>query len=103
MPKRPRQPREMGPTRQTYADVVQRVIDYLGAEENDGMRKRLEAACGMDHSAFSHRLSNYRGEHFRIEHFSAMSVEARAPEPWPFVDWGDAEAFQAFRLLVSKR
>lgn len=97
----PTSKRTLGPTRYRYEDVVKRIEAYLDLPENKGMRKRFEAACGMDHSSFSHRMSKYRGELFRVEHFGAMAEEARAPEPWPFADWKLAEAFQGFKKLFE--
>ncbi|WP_242394831.1 hypothetical protein [Anaeromyxobacter oryzisoli] len=101
MPPKPKQPKPVGPTRYRYSDITENVEEYLSKPENKGMRKRFEAVCGKDHSAFSHCMSEYRGERFKIEHFGAMAAEANAPEPWPFVSWKLAEAFQGVRALME--
>jgi hypothetical protein len=85
----------------TYDQVVKNVQAYLDHPDTPkGMRKRFESACLMEHSDFSHRMTKYRGELFRIDHFGAMAAEARAPFPWPFVPWSEAETFQAFKKLA---
>jgi hypothetical protein len=85
----------------TYDQVVKNVQAYLDDDDTPkAMRKRFEAACLLGHSDFSHRMTKYRGELFRIEHFGAMAVEAKAPFPWPFVSWAEAETFLAFKKLA---
>jgi hypothetical protein len=91
-----------GPLRFRYRDIVRNVEEYLQAPTTPpNMRKRFEQVCELDHGSFSHRLTEYRNERFVVEHFGAMAHEARAPEPWPWVSWDEAERYQAFKKLAS--
>jgi hypothetical protein len=89
------------PTRYRYEDIVARINWFIDEKDPDEpWRKRFYGVTNLDHTGFSHRMSLKRGMRFTVEQIGAMALEARWPEPFPWVDWDVAEAFQAFKQLA---
>lgn len=85
----------------TYRTVTEEIARFL-SESPRGTQKRLAQAIPIPSQAFTHRMTEYRGERFSIEELAAIAKEAGLPHGWPFVSRDDAERFDALRKLVAK-
>lgn len=91
-----------GKLRISYEEIVARIVWFIDEKEpENGWRKRFYEATNLTHPGFSQRCSEYRGQRFTIEHLGAMAAAANWPEPFPFVEWDDASAFDAMKKLMK--
>ena len=93
-----RLPPPPGPVRYSHDAVTKEIAAYLRGAPR-GTKKAMAAACGLDHTGFSHRLAGRM--RFSFEHIGAIAEVARAPLGWPWIRWTDAKAFEAFRAMVA--
>ena len=100
MPPRAKKPLQLGQTWVTYEDVIGHLVEFLKVAPR-GTKKKLAAACGMDHAEFRHRITGRQGRTFEVKHFGAMARAVGLPAPWPFVDMKTAQAFEAFMAMAN--
>lgn len=65
-----------------------------------GTQARLARVLHIDNPGFTNRLKS-TGLYFSIEQFGVIADELNAPIGWPWLKWEDAEAFEAFRRMVT--
>lgn len=83
-----------------YRAIIDEIEAFLSISPR-GTQKRLAGAANLTSSAFRHRANEYRGERFSFEEIEAIRVEAGKPRGWPYISAAEAEAFDAFRKMLS--